>query len=200
MFRFLLITTALLCSPTTLRAADPKKAEPFEDALREAVKDYRAGKLDQVRADLAKAADVLEKARAGMVVDTFPDPPKGWKVGDVEKADIPALLGGGRTVKRVYSEKDGKKEILLEVIYDSSFGKLVMGLMANDAVAESQGFKVKRIGSERALFKGAKDGGELNVPIEERLLIKLTGKGGAEEKDLLALAREIDRTSLKHVK
>jgi hypothetical protein len=40
----------------------------------------------------------------------------------------------------------------------------------------------------------------LDVPIDERILVKLTGKGGAEEKDLLELARELDRRSLKQVK
>ena len=179
----------------TVHAADPKKPEPFEDALREAVKEYRAGKLDKARAALDQAAAMLDKHQTGKVADTFPDPPEGWTVGDVEKSNIPDYLGGGRTIKKTYREKAGKKEIVLEVIVDSSFAKLLVGLGSNDAIAESQGFEVKKIGGDRALLKG----NELNLPVDERFLVKLTGKGGAEAKDLLAFARDVDRHALKKV-
>jgi hypothetical protein len=181
-------------------AAEPAKPQPFEDALREAVKEYRAGKLDQARAALDKASELLEKQRSGQMAETFPDPPEGWTSGEPEKSEIPAFLGGGRSLKKIYREKSGRKEIQLEVLYDSSLGKMMMGLMANDVVAEAQGFKVRRIGGDRALLKEAAEGGELNLPVEDRLLVKLTAKGGAGEKEMLALAREIDRRSLKEVK
>ena len=113
-------------------AAETRKPEPFEDVLREAVKEYRAGKIDQAREALARATKILDDHRAGAVVNTFPEAPEGWSAGDVEKAEIPQVLGGGRTVKRTYRVKKGDKEIVLEVIYDSSFGKLLMGLLVND--------------------------------------------------------------------
>lgn len=180
-----------------LFAADPKKPEPFEDSLRDAVKEYRAGKLDKARAALDKATALLETQRSGKVATTFPDPPEGWSAGEVEKSDIPDYLGGGRTIKKTYLEKAGRKEIILEVIIESSFAKLLTGLVGNDAVAESQGFKVRKIGNDRALLKETATGGELNLPVDDRILIKLTGKGGAGEKDLLAMARDVDRNSLK---
>ncbi|MBN8457678.1 MAG: hypothetical protein J0M04_07565 [Verrucomicrobia bacterium] len=192
-------TLLALCASAALmplvHAADPKNPEPFEDALREAVKEYRAGKLDKARAALDQAAALLDKHQTGKVADTFPDPPEGWIVGDVEKSNIPDYLGGGRTIKKTYREKAGKKEIVLEVIVDSSYAKLLVGLVSNDAIAESQGFEVKKIGGDRALLKG----NELNLPVDERFLVKLTGKGGAEAKDLLAFARDVDRHALKKV-
>ena len=181
-------------------AAETRKPEPFEDVLREAVKEYRAGKIDQAREALARATKILDDHRAGAVVNTFPEAPEGWSAGDVEKAEIPQVLGGGRTVKRTYREKKGDKEIVLEVIYDSSFGKLLMGLLVNDALAEAQGFKIRKIGGERALFKETADGGELNLSVDDSVLVKLTGKGGVAEKDLVTLARDVDTNSLKKVK
>lgn len=178
-----------------LGAADPKKPEPFEEALREAVKEYRAGKLDKARAALDKASAMLDTHQTGKVADTFPDPPAGWTAGEVEKNNIPDYMGGGRTIKKIYLEKASRKEIALEVIVDSSYAKLLVGLVADDAIAESQGFKVRRIGGDRALLKG----NELNLPVDERFLVKLTGKGGTEEKDLLAFARDVDRHALKKV-
>jgi hypothetical protein len=180
-------------------SAAPAKPEPFEDILRDAVKEYRAGRVDKTREALDRAIKLLDERKSGKVVDAFPEAPEGWTVGDVEKSEIPAIMGGGRSIKKIYREKEGKKEISLEVIHDSPFGKLLMGLMVNDAVAEAQGFKVRSVGADRALFKETADGGELNLPIDEKILVKLTSKGGALEKDMMALARYIDRLSLKKV-
>jgi hypothetical protein len=192
-----LIGVALLA---TVQAADPKKAEPFEDAMREAVTEYRAGKLDKAREALDKATAILNKQQSGKVANAFPAPPAGWTASDVERSDIPAFMGGGRTVKITYLEKSSRKEIALEVISGSSFAKLLLGLAASDQIAESQGFKVRKISGDAALVKETADGGELNLPIDDNTLVKLTGKGGAGEKDLLALARDVDRRALKQVK
>lgn len=181
----------------TMHAADTKKPEPFEDALRDAVKEYRAGKPDKAREALDKASAILDRLRSGKVANTFPDAPEGWTAGEVEKSD---MIGGGRTVKKTYLEKASRKEIVLEVIYDSPFCKLAMGLASNDMIAESQGFKIRKIGNDPALLKEAVGGGELNLPVDENTLVKLTGKGGAGEKELLALARDVDRHALKQLK
>jgi hypothetical protein len=180
-------------------SAEPAKPEPFEDILRDAVKEYRAGRVEKSREALDRAVKLLDERKSGKVVDSFPDAPEGWTVGDVEKSEIPAIMGGGRSIKKIYREKEGKKEVTLEVIHDSPFGKLLMGLMVNDAVAEAQGFKVRSVGGDRALLKESADGGELNLPIDEKILVKLTSKGGALEKDMMALARYVDRRSLKKV-
>lgn len=176
------------------------KKEPFEDSLRDAVKEYRAGKFDKAREALDQASKILDEKRSGKMVNTFPDAPDGWTAGEIEKVEIPQILGGGSTIKKTYREKTGTKEITLEVIHDSGYGKLLMGLLADDVVAESQGFKVRKIGSDRALLKESADGGELNMPVEETIFVKLTGKGGAKESDMMSLARYVDRRSLKQVK
>jgi len=183
----------------SVHAVEPKK-EPFEDSLRDAVKEYRAGKFDKAREALDHASKILDEKRSGKMVNTFPDAPDGWIAGEIEKVEIPQILGGGSTIKKTYREKAGTKEITLEVIHDSGYGKLLMGLLADDVVAESQGFKVRKIGSDRALLKETADGGELDMPVEETILVKLTGKGGAKESELMSLARYVDRRSLKQVK
>ena len=75
-----------------------------------------------------------------------------------------------------------------------------MGLVANDQVAESQGYKVKRANSERVLIKETGGNVELNMPVDERILVKVIGKGGATEDEAIKLVREIDRRGLKDMK
>ncbi len=192
----LLMMVVSLGALLPVRAAETKKPDPFEEALRDAVKEYRAGKIDKVRESMARATKVLDERLSGKVVDTFPEAPEGWIAGDVENAEIPQVFGGGKTIRKNYRQKEGKKEILLEVICDSSYGKLMMGLLASDAVAEGQGYKVEKIGADRVLLKGA----ELHMPVEDRILVKLTAKGGADDKDMLKLARYLDRSALRKVK
>lgn len=179
-----------------LAATAQTKSDPFTDSLREAVKQYQSGELDKAREALERASAILDAQQAGKVADAFPDAPKGWTAEDVQREAVPDILGGGKTVKKSYLEKGSRKEIVLEVITGSKLTGLIAGMGSNDAIAESQGYTVKRIGGDRALLKGS----ELLLPVDDKVLIKLTAKGGATNKDLMALAREVDRNALKRMK
>lgn len=180
--------------------AETPKPEPFEDALREAVKQYRAGKIEEARAAMDKAKGVLDQQQASTIKSTLPDAPDGWKAESIKSEELPALLGGGKVLKRSYLQKDGAKELLLEVSYDSPTVKLIIGLVANDAIAEAQGFKVRRVGGDRALIKQNGDSVEVNLPLDERILVKITGSHGATDEDALKLIRDLDRKVLKEAK
>ena len=180
--------------------AETPKPEPFEDALREAVKQYRAGKIEETRAAMEKAKGILDQQQATLIKSTLPDAPEGWKAESIKTEELPALLGGGRVMKRSYLQKDGAREMLLEVSYDSPTVKLIISLVANDAVAEAQGFKVKRVGGDRALIKQVGESIEVNLPLDERILVKITGSHGATEEDAMKLIRDLSRAVLKDAK
>ena len=158
---------------------------------------YREGDFEKAREHTAKGLAMLDELKAGTITATLPEPPDDWRAGEIRKEDVPAFLGGGRVLKRLYEEKDSDKRIELEVIFESGLSKIFVGLVGNDAVAESQGFKVRRIGREQALIKETDKGLEIHIPVEDKILVKLTGKGGAEEKEVLDLARDIDLGSLR---
>jgi hypothetical protein len=191
--------TAFFLMSAALVAETPKP-EPFEDALREAVKQYRAGKIEETRAAMEKAKGILDQQQATLIKSTLPDAPEGWKAESIKTEELPALLGGGRVMKRSYLQKDGAREMLLEVSYDSPTVKLIISLVANDAVAEAQGFKVKRVGGDRALIKQVGESIEVNLPLDERILVKITGSHGATEEDAMKLIRDLSRAVLKDAK
>lgn len=169
---------------------------PFEVELKAAVMAYREGEMEKAREHTEKALKMLDELKAGTITATLPEPPEGWRAGEIRKEDVPAFLGGGRVLKRLYEKKDGDERIELEVIFESGLSKILAGL-ANDAVAESQGFKVRRVGRERALIKETEKGLEIHILVEEKLLVKLTGKGGVKEKEVLDLIREVDLGTLR---
>jgi len=179
---------------------DDEIRPPFEVELKAAVMAYREGDFEKAREHTAKGLAMLDELKAGTITATLPEPPEDWRAGEIRNEDVPAFLGGGRVLKRLYEEKDSDKRIELEVIFESGLSKIFVGLVGNDAVAEAQGFKMRRIGREHALIKQTDKGLEIHIPVEEKILVKLTGKGGAEEKEVLDLARDIDLGTLRKLK
>jgi hypothetical protein len=181
--------------------AQTTKADPFEDALREAVKQYRAGKPAEARVALDKAKALLDKAKSEEMGSALPDPPTGWVAEEMKTEDVSALYGGGKVLKKLYKNKTGQEEMQVEVFYGSSFIKLIRGLFASEEVAKSQGFEIKRAGGEKALVKKIGDKNfEINMPLEEDVMVKLTGKDGTAEDLMLKFLRDIDRRALLHAK
>lgn len=178
--------------------AQSAKADPFEDALRESVKQYRAGRIAEASAALDKAKALIDKAKSAQMGTALPDAPEGWTTEEMKTEDVPGYLGGGKVVKKLYKNKGGQEEVLLEVYYGSTFIKLIRGLFASDEAAKSQGFEIKRAGGEKVLAKKLPgDNHEMNMPTDDEIMIKLTGKDGAEEDMMLKLLRDVDRRGIK---
>jgi hypothetical protein len=194
---FIAITCAVASLSGHLHAQN-KEAEPFEDILREAVKQYRAGKINEAAAAIDQAKAMIDKQKSDQVGSTLPDAPEGWSTDEMKTEDVPGHLGGGKMVKKLYKNKTGQEEVLLEVFYGSTFIKLIRGLLASDDIARSQGFEIKRAGGEKVLVKKLGENNyELNVPMEDEIMIKFTGADGAKEDFMLGMLREIDRRELK---
>jgi len=178
--------------------AQTGKADPFEDALRESVKQYRAGKIAEATAALDQAKGIIEKAKAAQMGSALPDPPEGWEADEMKTEDVGPFLGGGKVVKKLYKNKSGQQQIQLEVFYGSSLIKLMRGMLANENIAQAQGYDTKRAGGEKVLVKkvDAKNF-EINMPMEDEILVRMTGKEAAEEDMMIKLMREVDRREIK---
>jgi hypothetical protein len=198
MHRHLLPLLFAVSLPATSLAQNA--VDPFEDAMRESVKFYRVGKISEAKEALAKARELLDQKQAKAVGSTFPDAPAGWTAGETVNEDLPAAFGGGRVVRKTYASNQGRKDLVVEVIYDAPTIRMLIGLAANDQIAEAQGFKVRRANAERVLVKENGPEVELNMPVDDRILVKIVGKGGATEDEAMKLLREIDRRSLKDMK
>jgi hypothetical protein len=179
-------------------AAQTGKADPFEDALRESVKQYRAGKIAEATAALEQAKVIIEKAKAAQMGSALPDPPEGWEADEMKTEDVGPFLGGGKVVKKLYKNKSGQQQIQLEVFYGSTLIKLMRGMLANENIAQAQGYDTKRAGGEKVLVKkvDAKNF-EINMPMEEEILVRMTGKEAVEEDMMIKLMREVDRREIK---
>jgi hypothetical protein len=192
---FLTLACASLCMPI---AAQTGKVDPFEEALRESVKQYRAGKIAEASTALDQARAILENTKAAQIDIALPDPPAGWEAETMKTEDVSPLLGGGNVAKKLYKNKSGQQQILLEVFYGSTLINLIRAMTENEAMAKSQGLEIKRAGGEKVLVKKLDPKNfELSMPTEDKILVRLTGKEGAEEDMLHKMMRDIDRRAIK---
>ena len=199
MFTLKVFSAAMVLGMSCLPlAAQSGKADPFEEALRESVKQYRAGKMPEASQALEQAKGILEKLKSEQMGSALPDPPAGWEAEDMKTEDVGPFLGGGKVVKKLYKNKSGQQQVQLEVFYGSSLIKLMRGMLANAAIAKAQGYDTKRAGGEEVLVKkvDAKNF-EINMPMDDEILVRMTGREGAEEDLMLKLMRDVDRREIK---
>ena len=179
-------------------AAQTTKGEPFEEALRESLKQYRAGNIVESTAALNQAKAVLEKVQSTKMDNTLPAIPEGWSADEMKTEDVGPLLGGGKVVKKLYKNKTGQQQVQLEVFYGSSLIKLIRGLMENESIAKGQGYETKKVNGEKVLVKkiDAKNY-ELSMPMDDVIMVRLTGKEAADEALMLKMMRDLDRQKIK---
>lgn len=179
-------------------SAQTSKGEPFEEALRESLKQYRAGNIVESAAALDQAKAVLEKVKSLKMDDALPEAADGWVADDMKTEDVAPLLGGGKVVKKLYKNKSGQQQIQLEVFYGSSLIKLIRGLMENEAIAKGQGYETKKANGENVLVKKTDlKNYELSMPMDDTIMVRLTGKEAAEEAMMLKMMRDLDRQKIK---
>jgi hypothetical protein len=76
--------------------------------------------------------------------------------------------------------------------------KLMRGMLTNETIAKAQGYEIKRAGGEKVLVKKVDaNQSEINMPMEEEILVRMTGKQEAEEDMMLKLMREVDRRAIQ---
>lgn len=189
------ISLLLAVLPTFAQTA---KGDPFEEALRESLKQYRAGNIAESTVALNQAKAVLDKVQSVKMDNTLPAIPKGWVADEMKTEDVAPLLGGGKVVKKLYKNQSGQQQIQLEVFYGSSLIKLIRGLMENESIAKGQGHEIKKANGESVLVKkiDAKNY-ELSMPMDDIIMVRLTGKEAADQEMMLKMLRDLDRQKIK---
>jgi hypothetical protein len=191
---FIVAATSLM----TWSASAQIKGEPYEEALRESLKQYKAGNMAAANAALDQAKGILEKNKTAQIGQALPDPPNGWVADEMKTEDVGPFLGGGKVVRKLYKNSSGQQQVQLEVFYGSSLIRLMRGMLANEGIAKAQGYSIKRAGGEKVLVKriDAKNH-EVNLPMDDEILIRLTGREGAEEELMIKMLRDVDRREIK---
>jgi len=122
------------------------------DAINEALKNYKDGKLSEALNSLSYASQLIGQKKGGDLQSFLPQPLSGWSAEEAtSQATGAAMLGGGISAERRYN-KDSSS-VTVQIFTDSPMLQGMMMMLQNPAVVGSDGGKMEKIAGERAIVK-----------------------------------------------
>ncbi|SHI21135.1 hypothetical protein [Ferrimonas marina] len=181
---WLLIGMSLLSLP--LLAADE-----VEMHISEALEFYKEGNYGEAAASLQYATQLIQQKKGGALAELLPPPLSGWKINMDDETTTNTGMMGGIMVARDYEKGDARVEISL--MTDSPMLQGVLMMLSNPSFASAQGSKMERIGRQKAMvtYDEQRRGGELNMVIDNRVLVQISGSN-VDRQDLLDYAAALD--------
>jgi hypothetical protein len=131
--------------------------------------------------------------------DVFPEAPDGWKAEKPEsQAAGRAMLGGGISATRAYSQKSGKGRAEIEIMTDSPMLQSLSMLFSNPMFLQGSGKgKLIKVQGQKAILKSRKENSaELQAMIDNKVLLKVTVRrydGAADFAKEMAEAVDLDK-------
>ena len=154
----------------------PALADEISDQIKRGLKLYEDGDLTGAVEELEFALAQMRQQKAENLTKIFPKAPSGWEA-EKPKAQSAgrALLGGGINVTQVYKQGRGDGTVTMEVVTDSPFIQTLAMVLANPMIMQGDDHgRLIRLHGEKGLLKQVgKDGAELQILIDKRILFKV---------------------------
>jgi len=189
-----MIHLRILLSLAVIGFTSVAAADEVEDSIKEALKLYKEGKLTEASTSLQIAVSAISDKKGGSVASALPDQIGKWKGGKAENSNSLAMLGGGTTAERKYTQ--GDRTASITIVADSPMIGQVVGLMANPTIAGLAGFKIKKIGGHTLTVQ--KDQGMGQLVVDNRFLIQISGSDLSED-EVVELATGVKSDVLKEI-
>jgi hypothetical protein len=185
-------------------AAVPAAAAEDEVArqLQRSLQLYEDGKVSQAIEEVSFALAQMRQKKAELLGELFPDAPEGWKAAKAKsQAGGAALMGGGVSASRGYTQKDGKGRAEVEVVTDSPLIQSVAMILSNPMFLQSgQHGQLVRVNGEKALLKGEGKRAELQAIVNNKALLKAVVRNHDQAAELArSLAQGVDMARLKEM-
>jgi hypothetical protein len=188
-----LLAIACCCLPLSVLGQAPPP-DRFEEGMRQAFADYKKGDHEAVTAKLRELLKLMEERGAAKVAALLPDELNGWKGENLVREDL-GMVGGGVSIARTYSS--GNREIKIKAIKDSPLVKQLIPLLTNEDLIRASNRKTHRIAGETAIMDGER---KLQMVLDQRIFVEITGDDTIGEKELVAAARLLDLRALAKLK
>lgn len=189
------LVPALLAAIALPMSAAPPKGDAFEEGMRQAFADYKAGRHEAVTAKLRELLKLVEERNAEKIGDLLPDKLIDWK-GETPKREDLAIIGGGLSISRTYVST-GNRTLTVKVVRDSPLVKQLIPLLTNEDLIRASNRKTHRISGETAIMDGER---KLQLVLDQRIFVELAGGETVGETELVAAARELDLRALAAMK
>ncbi|WP_052121445.1 hypothetical protein [Inquilinus limosus] len=170
-------------------AVRPALADDIHDALDQAESAYSSGDYGRAKKAADLAATLLGQMAAEQLAKALPAPLDGWTAEEASgDSTAAAMFGGGAQAERGYTNADGQ-QVRIQVMVDSPLVAQMAGLYANPAMAAMTGKLVKVDGQQAVL----NEQGEIQMLVDNRVLVTVTGDAPAEAKQSYAAAVDLEK-------
>jgi hypothetical protein len=166
------------------------QADEIEDSLQMALEAYQAGDINVAKEEIDYAAQLIAQLKAAGLSDFLPEALPDWTRAEAEQGGQAIMaFGGGMSASATYTRDNDMIEI--QIMADNQMVTSMAMMFANPAMMSSLG-KIKRIKRQKVVITQQ---GELQAMIDKRILIQITGRAPAEDKE--AYFSAIDLRGLK---
>ena len=172
--------------------AGAARADEIEDAITEALQQYKNGAYSEAMTTLNYAAQLVGQKKGGKLESFLPQPLAGWSAEEASsQAAGAAGFGGGVTAERRYTKDEAS--VSVKIVTDSPMLQGMMMFLSNPMFATADGGKLEKINGQKAIVKydAANKSGNINLVVDNRMLVTLEGNGASLE-DLKKYATGID--------
>lgn len=201
-----ILAAALVAAPMACALADDIDEQVQRGLKAYADKNYR-GAIHELQFAISQ---IQEKLNA-QYVTLLPEPLAGWQADNAEAQTTPAaLFGGGTTLSRHYhkaggeqargeqargEQTGGEQQVNIEILADSPMIQALSMFIMNPAMMTSEpGTRPYHYQQYKGILKHEKDkkGGEINLIVANRILVKVTGENLPDDKPLEDYLKAID--------
>jgi hypothetical protein len=179
------VMVLVIASTLPARAADD-----IVEAMDQARKAYQAGDLAAAKQALDLASQLIGQKNAESFGKLLPAALAGWKADDVQTTAVGSVGFGASTASRRYDNAKGDY-VEVQITGDSAMVMQFATLLANPQIAGAMG-KIVRVGAQRAIQA---PNGDVNMVINNKYLVAVTGSGAANDKLAYAQAVDVARLS-----
>jgi hypothetical protein len=158
-------------------ATSVARADDIGDAIEQGRKAYQAGDLTAAKQSLDLASQLIGQKNAEAFGALMPAALPGWKADDVQTAALGNIGFGASTASRTYTNAKGDN-VEVQITGDSALITQFATLLANPQIAGAMG-KIVLVGTQRAIQTAS---GDVNLVVNNKYMIQVTGSAGANDK------------------
>ena len=163
----------------------PAQADEVEDALQLALEAYQAGDINGATEEIDYVGQLLKQLRAAALGAFLPEALPDWTRTDAEPGASMMGFGGGLSASASYTR--GRDVVEIQIMADNAMVNTMAVYFANPAMMGAMG-TLKRIKRQKVVITNQ---GELQALIDKRILVQITGRSPAEDKEAYFAAMDI---------
>lgn len=184
--RIVILLCFYIFVPTVCNA---EEQDPVIQTIEKAIAEYKKQNYSNAATNLDYASQLIRQKKGEALSTFLPEALEGWTASEGKsRVTAASLFGGGLTAERDYTK--GNATIHITIVTDSPLLQPMIMMFSNPIFAASAG-RFELIKGYKGIIKHQNNRGDINIVVNNRFLITVTGRNVSEE-NLVDYAKHID--------